>query len=53
MSNVIPSAIKWVGAWRGWRVARNRCFRLWHVAAMAIVLIQALIGVLCPTSLPW
>lgn len=40
----------WVGAWRGWRVARNRCFRLWHVAAMAMVLIQTLIGVLCPLT---
>lgn len=40
----------WVGAWRGWRVVRNRCFRLWHVAAMAIVLVQALVGVLCPLT---
>ena len=40
----------WVGAWRGWRAVRNRCFRLWHVAAMAIVLVQAVVGVLCPLT---
>jgi hypothetical protein len=40
----------WIGGWQKWRVVRNRCFRLWHVGAMALVLVQTLIGVICPLT---
>ncbi|HMO66304.1 MAG TPA: DUF2784 domain-containing protein [Verrucomicrobiota bacterium] len=41
----------WLGAWRGWRWVRHRGFRTAHVALMAFVAAQALLGRLCPLTL--
>jgi len=38
------------GGWRGWRWVRNPWFRLCHLAAIAIVVLQAWLGVLCPLT---
>jgi Protein of Unknown function (DUF2784) len=40
----------WVGAWRGWRWVRNAAFRLLHLAAIAVVAVEALIGMACPLT---
>ncbi len=40
----------WIGAWRGWKSVRNRCFRFWHLGAMAVVLVQTVVGVICPLT---
>jgi hypothetical protein len=36
-----------IGGWRGWRFVRVRWWRLLHVAALAIVALQALLGRAC------
>jgi hypothetical protein len=39
-----------VGSLRGWRIAGARWFRLAHLAAIAIVIAQAWLGVVCPLT---
>lgn len=34
----------------GWRFVRNRAFRLMHLACMAIVAAEALLGIACPLT---
>ena len=41
----------WVGALRGWRWVRNPLFRYLHLAAIAFVAFEALLGYVCPLTL--
>ena len=41
----------WAGAWRGWRWVRNPWFRYLHLAAIAFVALEALLGFACPLTL--
>ncbi len=43
-------ALIWIGALRGWRIARNFPFRALHMAAILVVCAEALIGVACPLT---
>lgn len=47
---VIGQALILAGLWRGWRWVRNFWFRLVHLAAIAVVVLQAWLGVLCPLT---
>ena len=40
----------WVGAALRWRWVRNRWFRYLHVAAIAFVAAEALLGIACPLT---
>ena len=40
----------WLGAALGWRWVRNRWFRYLHLAAIAFVAAEALLGVMCPLT---
>jgi hypothetical protein len=40
----------WMGAALGWRWVRNRWFRYAHLAAIAYVAAEALLGVACPLT---
>ena len=40
----------WIGGVAGWRWIRNRWFRYLHLGAMGIVLIETLIGMICPLT---
>jgi polyferredoxin len=40
----------WLGAARRWRWVRNPQFRYLHLAAIAIVALEALLGVACPLT---
>ena len=40
----------WIGAARGWRWIRNLWFRLAHLAAIALVAAEALLGYACPLT---
>jgi polyferredoxin len=40
----------WLGAAAGWRWVRNPWFRLLHLAAIAVVALEALLGVACPLT---
>lgn len=42
--------LTWVGAPLGWRWVRNPWFRYGHVAAIAFVAAEALLGVACPLT---
>ncbi len=43
-----------LGWWRGWRWVRHRIYRRLHVAAIALVAVEALLGWVCPlTELEW
>jgi hypothetical protein len=39
-----------VGQWRGWRWIRNFWFRCLHLLAIALVVVQAWMGVVCPLT---
>lgn len=39
-----------VGAWRSWRWVRGRRFRLIHLAAILIVVVESLLGIVCPLT---
>lgn len=39
-----------VGAFRGWRLVRKLWFRVAHLAAIAVVVIQAWLGAMCPLT---
>ena len=40
----------WVGALRGWRWVRNPAFRYLHLAAIAFVALEAVLGIACPLT---
>jgi hypothetical protein len=40
----------WIGAALGWRWVRNPWFRYLHLAAIAYVALEALLGVACPLT---
>ena len=40
----------WLGAAAGWRWVRNPWFRLLHLAAIAVVALEASLGVACPLT---
>lgn len=39
-----------VGGVRGWRWVRNRRFRLLHLAAIGVVVLQSWLGMVCPLT---
>lgn len=39
-----------LGAWRRWRWVHNLWFRILHLAAIAVVVVQAWLGVVCPLT---
>ncbi len=41
----------WLGAALGWRWIRNWWFRILHLAAIAVVALEALVGVACPLTI--
>jgi hypothetical protein len=41
----------WLGAGLGWRGARNRRFRQWHLAAIVFVAAQTALGYACPLTI--
>ncbi|MAT95030.1 MAG: hypothetical protein CME59_20875 [Halioglobus sp.] len=43
-------AYVYLGAWLGWRGARRRGFRYAHLACVALVVVQAWLGVVCPLT---
>lgn len=43
-------AFVWVGAWRGWALARHFWFRVTHLGAILFVASEALLGALCPLT---
>lgn len=42
--------IIWLGFWRRWHWVRNGVFRVAHVLAIGIVVLQAWVGMLCPLT---
>ncbi len=48
---VIGQLLILVGLWRRWAWVRNRVFRLAHLAAIGVVVLQAWVGVLCPLTI--
>ena len=40
----------WIGRWLRWEFIRNPYFRLAHLLAMAIVLLEAVVGIICPLT---
>ena len=40
----------WLGAGRGWRWVRSFWFRVLHLAAVSLVAVEALLGVVCPLT---
>jgi hypothetical protein len=40
----------WIGAWRGWHWVRLAWFRIAHLAAIAFVALEALVGMACPLT---
>jgi len=48
--NVLGLAVIWIGAIARWRLVGNRWFRGTHLAAMGIVVAEALLGQDCPLT---
>ncbi len=42
--------IIWLGAWFKWTFVKNRWFRFLHLAAILLVVIESLMGVVCPLT---
>jgi len=40
----------WLGAAAGWRWVRNPWFRYLHLAAIALIALEALLGIACPLT---
>ncbi len=47
---IVGLLLIWLGRFRGWGLVRNFWFRLTHLAAIAIVAAEALIGFVCPLT---
>ena len=41
----------WVGAWLKLPFIRNYCFRYLHLAAICLVVVESLIGIVCPLTI--
>ena len=41
----------YLGYFLNWRQVRNRCFRILHLIAIGIVVVQSWLGVICPLTL--
>ena len=48
---VVGLALILAGAWRGWGWVRNPWFRVAHLAAIGIVVLQAWLGRICPLTI--
>jgi len=48
---VVGLAAIWIGAWREWAWVRGFWFRIAHLAAIAFVAVEALIGMACPLTI--
>jgi hypothetical protein len=40
----------WLGGWLGWGFVRNRRFRIVHLAGMAVVALESVLGLTCPLT---
>lgn len=40
----------WLGGWLGWGFVRGRGFRLTHLAGMAVVALESVLGIACPLT---
>lgn len=47
---VLGLPLIWIGAALRWRVARSRCFRFLHLGAMGFVLLETVLGMMCPLT---
>ena len=47
---VIGLALIFAGKWLGWRWVRHRGFRIAHLLAIAIVVLQSWLGIICPLT---
>jgi hypothetical protein len=48
---VVGQSVILLGLWQGWAWVRNLRFRVAHLAAIGIVVLQAWLGVLCPLTI--
>jgi hypothetical protein len=39
-----------IGGWRGWHWVRNPWFRMIHLTMIAIVVLESLLGIVCPLT---
>ncbi len=47
---VLGLPVIWLGALFRWRIARNRVFRFLQLGAMGVVLLETLLGMICPLT---
>ena len=47
---VVGLVMIWIGWWRRWTFVRNLRFRLAHLAAIAVVAAESLMGFVCPLT---
>jgi len=47
---IVGLLLIWIGAWRGWTWVHGFWFRTLHLAAIAFVALEALIGMACPLT---
>lgn len=40
----------WLGGWLGWGFVRGRKFRILHLAGMAVVALESVLGLTCPLT---
>jgi hypothetical protein len=40
----------WLGGWLGWGFVRNRAFRVAHLAGLAVVALESVLGIACPLT---
>lgn len=48
---VLGLALVWVGYFAGWLWVRNLWFRLAHIGAMGVVLLETMAGIVCPLTI--
>jgi hypothetical protein len=48
---VLGLLVIWIGWWRKWAFVRGLWFRAAHLAAIALVAAQALLGIICPLTI--
>lgn len=48
---IVGLVLVFTGAWRNWHWVRNPWFRAGHLAAIAVVVLQSWLGVLCPLTM--
>jgi hypothetical protein len=47
---LVPIPLIWIGSWRNWSWVRNYIFRVIHLSMIGVVILESVLGLVCPLT---